>query len=53
MGWLAEQRAAAVWLTTGPGTKAAAFYERRGWVRAGPAERGDVRYELDLSRRSA
>jgi GNAT superfamily N-acetyltransferase len=48
--WLAENGATAVWLTTGPGTRAAAFYERRGWVRTGPAERGDVRYELDLSK---
>jgi GNAT superfamily N-acetyltransferase len=52
-GWLAENGAAAAWLTTGPDTRAAAFYERRTWVRTGPAERGDVRYELDLSRRGA
>jgi GNAT superfamily N-acetyltransferase len=50
LGWLRENGATVVWLTTGPGTKAAGFYERRGWVATGPAEHGDTRYELDLSR---
>jgi GNAT superfamily N-acetyltransferase len=52
-GWLAENGATAAWLTTGPGTRAAVFYERRGWVRTGPAEHGDVRYELELFRPGA
>jgi GNAT superfamily N-acetyltransferase len=51
LGWLRENGATLVWLTTGPETKAAGFYERRGWVATGPGERGDTRYELDLSNR--
>ena len=47
--WLAENGAAAVWLTTGQDTKAAAFYERRGWVRTGRGQHGDARYEFELS----
>jgi GNAT superfamily N-acetyltransferase len=48
LAWLREQGAARVWLTTGPDTTAAGFYERRGWVAAGPGAHGDVRYELNL-----
>jgi GNAT superfamily N-acetyltransferase len=48
--WLHENGTTIVWLTTGPGTKAAGFYERRGWVATDPAEHGDIRYELDLSK---
>jgi GNAT superfamily N-acetyltransferase len=46
--WLRENGVADVWLTTGPDTEAARFYERRGWVPAGVAEHGDVRYEFSL-----
>lgn len=49
--WLRENGAGVVWLTTGPDTKAAGFYERHGWVATGRGEHGDTRYELDLSRR--
>jgi GNAT superfamily N-acetyltransferase len=48
LSWLHENGASAVWLTTGPGTKAAGFYERRGWEATGRGERGDTRYEIDL-----
>ena len=44
--WLWDNGADRVWLTTSAGTKAAAFYERRGWTATGIAEHGDVRYEL-------
>jgi GNAT superfamily N-acetyltransferase len=43
--WLWENGAERAWLTTGPETKAAAFYERRGWVATGAGPHGDVRYE--------
>lgn len=46
IAWLREEGARDLWLTTSAGTKAAHFYERRGWVLAGDAEYGDVRYEL-------
>lgn len=46
LDWLWDNGADLVWLTTGPGTKAARFYERRGWVATGTDPTGDVRYEL-------
>jgi GNAT superfamily N-acetyltransferase len=46
MAWLRANGIVDVWLTTGPDTTAARFYERRGWVAAGPADHGDVRYEF-------
>ena len=49
LSWLRESGATVVWLTTGPETKAAGFYERRGWVATGREEHGDTRYEIDLS----
>ncbi|MBO0766990.1 MAG: GNAT family N-acetyltransferase, partial [Hyphomicrobiaceae bacterium] len=52
-GWLRESGAGVIWLTTGPDTRAAGFYERRGWAATGRVENGDMRYELDLSRSPA
>jgi GNAT superfamily N-acetyltransferase len=49
LGWLRANGAGVVWLTTGPDTKAAGFYERRGWVAAGREAGGDTRYENDLN----
>ena len=49
--WLWDNGALNAWLTTSTGTKAAAFYERRGWTATGIAEYGDVRYELKRSER--
>jgi GNAT superfamily N-acetyltransferase len=46
--WLGQHRITRVWLATGPGTKAARFYERRGWIAVGSGAHGDVRYELSL-----
>jgi GNAT superfamily N-acetyltransferase len=47
--WLRRNGITLVWLTTGAGTKAAGFYERRGWIATGRATHGDVRYELALA----
>lgn len=44
--WLRENGARDLWLTTSAGTKAAAFYERRGWTATGADEYDDLRYEL-------
>ena len=44
--WLWDNGAERLWLTTSPGTKAAAFYERRGWIATDVDAFGDVRYEL-------
>jgi GNAT superfamily N-acetyltransferase len=43
--WLWTNGAQRVWLTSGPQTRAARFYEKRGWIATGIAARGDVRYE--------
>jgi GNAT superfamily N-acetyltransferase len=44
--WLWDNGSERLWLTTSAGTKAAAFYERRGWVATDVDAYGDVRYEL-------
>ncbi|NJO35109.1 MAG: GNAT family N-acetyltransferase [Rhodospirillales bacterium] len=44
--WLWQNQAQTVWLSTGPGTRAARFYERRGWVCTGREAGGDPRYAL-------
>ena len=49
LGWLWENGAQRVWLTTDPQSKAAHFYERRGWRAAGTAERGDTRFDRWVS----
>lgn len=46
IAWLRENGARDLWLTTSAGTKAARFYERRGWIATGVGEYGDIRYEL-------
>ncbi len=46
LDWLWANGADLVWLTTGPDTRAARFYERRGWVATGTGPTGDRRYEL-------
>jgi len=43
--WLWDNGAQRVWLTTGPGTKAVRFYEKRGWACTGRGPLGDLRYE--------
>jgi GNAT superfamily N-acetyltransferase len=44
--WLWDNGAERLWLTTSADTKAAAFYERRGWIATDVDAHGDVRYEL-------
>jgi GNAT superfamily N-acetyltransferase len=46
VNWLWQNGAARIWLTSDPRSKAARFYERRGWVATGRSERGDMRYEI-------
>lgn len=42
--WLHDQGAPRLWLTTGANTRAAGFYERRGWQRQAVDDRGEARY---------
>jgi GNAT superfamily N-acetyltransferase len=46
LAWLWDNGVERIWLTTDPQSKAARFYERRGWAATGAAEHGDMRYEL-------
>ena len=46
LGWLWQNNAERVWLTTDPQSKAARFYERRGWRVTGATDHGDMRYEI-------
>ena len=44
--WLWDNGAALVWLTTGPGTRAARFYAQRGWTCTGTDPNGELRFEI-------
>jgi len=44
--WLWSQGLRTLWLTTGPGTRAHGFYERRGWQTVGRTGKGELRLEL-------
>lgn len=47
--WLWEQGSEPIWLSTDPGTRAEAFYERAGWQRAGAMPNGEARFEKTRS----
>jgi GNAT superfamily N-acetyltransferase len=44
--WLRSRGLRRLWLTTEPGTRAQRFYECAGWQLTGPADHGELRYEL-------
>lgn len=44
--WLWQQNLDRLWLTTGPGTRAEAFYRKAGWRDCGMTEKGELRFEL-------
>ena len=43
--WLWDHGVDPIWLATGPGTRAAGFYQRRGWVIKATEPNGDLRLE--------
>jgi GNAT superfamily N-acetyltransferase len=47
--WMKSQGLRTLWLTTEPGTRAQAFYERAGWSNRGLQSSGELRFELDPS----
>ena len=51
--WMKSQGVRTLWLTTEPGTRAQAFYERAGWSNRGLQPSGELRFELDTSVRLA
>jgi len=46
LNWYFNQGKEKVWLSTAPGTKAEAFYRKRGWREVMRDERGDIRFEM-------
>jgi GNAT superfamily N-acetyltransferase len=44
--WLWSRGLDRIWLNTQPGTRAQRFYEKLGWLCRGPAENGQLRFEL-------
>jgi GNAT superfamily N-acetyltransferase len=46
VAWLWAQGLTRLWLTTGPGTRAARFYESAGWQLVGVRPDGDLSFEM-------
>jgi GNAT superfamily N-acetyltransferase len=44
LAWLATQPVRELWLTTGADTRAASFYERRGWVAIEQLPDGEIKF---------
>ena len=42
-----EQGTDKLWLSTGPGTRAEAFYRKAGWQQTGFTTRGEIRFEMN------
>jgi GNAT superfamily N-acetyltransferase len=45
--WLWQNGAGRIWLTTGPGTRAAGFYARCGWRQTAVDAKGELRFEYE------
>jgi GNAT superfamily N-acetyltransferase len=50
--WLWERGLQTLWLNTGAGTRAEAFYRRLGWQCTGSTPNGELRFELQREARS-
>lgn len=48
--WLWQKDKTVIFLTTGPGTRAAGFYARRGWNAVGVQPSGELGFELHRAR---
>jgi GNAT superfamily N-acetyltransferase len=46
LAWLWAEGVPHLWLTTGPGTRAEAFYRAAGWRDAGRTAHGEIRFEM-------
>ncbi len=44
--WAFSQGTDWLWLTTGPSTRAAGFYHKMGWQKAGLQPNGELRFEM-------
>lgn len=46
MDWYFNTTAENIWLSTTPGTRAAGFYRKAGWVETGPYGKDEIRFEM-------
>jgi GNAT superfamily N-acetyltransferase len=46
LAWFWTEGVPRLWLTTGPGTRAEAFYRAAGWLAAGSSAHGEIRFEM-------
>ncbi len=47
--WYFTQTDKTIWLSTGPGTRAEAFYRKAGWKETGLYGKGEIKFEMTLS----
>lgn len=47
--WYFTQTDKTLWLSTGPGTRAEAFYRKAGWKETGLYGKGEIKFEMTLS----
>lgn len=50
LNWSFEQAVTTLWLSTGPGTRAEAFYRKAGWEQTGITKSGEVRFEMERTK---
>ena len=46
MNWYFEQTDEMIWLSTSPGTRAASFYRKAGWLEDGTYGKGEIRFVM-------
>ena len=46
MNWYFQQTGHAIWLSTGPATRAEGFYRKAGWQETGIHGKGEIRFEM-------
>ena len=46
LAWFWAEGVPRLWLSTGPGTRAEAFYRASGWLDAGSSAHGEIRFEM-------
>ncbi len=47
--WYFTQTTHSIWLSTAPGTRAEAFYRRRGWRETGMHGKGEIKFEMSIA----
>lgn len=49
LDWYFGQTTHTLWLSTAPGTRAAAFYRAAGWQETGTYGKGEIKFEMEYS----